>query len=125
MKRLPWQLAPKHCTRPMTYSGTLYIYTPPAHARLPPEPTFDLLATSGADFFSFKTGVPLITTEEIRFYKEGSVFVTHGNKSGRNTYNLVGNKLVHTQHGNRVTAYLGKNGDLVWSHGYSSRIKGV
>lgn len=84
--------------------------------------TITLADVIGKKYKSFKTqDGPKHVAETFMFTKEGSTYVTTGTSSGRNEYNLShGRKLTHKQHGN-IISWLQDNGDLHWSHGYSSR----
>ena len=73
---------------------------------------------------SFPIGQPAKIVETFDFTREGEIYVTTGSSSGRNTYIRRGETLVHQKHGEKVTATLQPNGELAWSHGYGSRIRG-
>ena len=70
---------------------------------------------------SFKSnGSPDDVAETFVLLKEGNTYVTKGSKSGRNTYKRKGNKLQHKWFGNYVCSFMHPNGELLWSHGYTS-----
>ena len=58
--------------------------------------------------------------ETFVFLKEGNTYVTKGSKSGRNCYTRKGNKLEHKKHPNNVCSFMHPNGEILWSHGYTS-----
>merc|ERR1711998_60459 len=77
---------------------------------------------------SFKTGESEDNAVETFHFtcEGGETYVTTGSKSGRNAYSLSadGITLTHQQHAG-ITATLQPNGDLSWSHGFTSRIVAV
>jgi hypothetical protein len=76
----------------------------------------------GAEGKSFKTGDPEENTvDTFVFTREGETYVTTGSQSGRNEYTLKDITLVHKVYP-EITATLQENNELVWSHGYTSRI---
>ena len=94
---------------------------PTALAAAAPSP---LDALVGQRFESFDSDYPSSIVETFQFTREGDVYVTTGSSSGRNTFTRRGETLVHTRHGEAITATLQPNGELAWSHGYGSRIVG-
>jgi len=119
-----------HQNRPLADARTLGSYTVGADARLHVLVTGadDAATPSTIDAWvgrrakSFATGdSPNNVAETFTFTQEGAIYVTTGSKSGRNTYTRQGNTLTH-QHHTHITATLQSNGDLSWSHGYTSRV---
>ena len=77
----------------------------------------------GKPMESFPDGKPDKVVETFDFKEEsGGRYSTNGSHSGKNVYDVVGDKLVHEK-GGVVDAKL-NNGELLWSHGYRSRIVG-
>jgi len=121
LKKFDYQLTPAHCKPISTccrHPCTIYIYTPPAQA---------WMCTTVQDFVvgqygTFKTGAdPRLLLETFFLSQEGAIFVATGVKSGRHTYTKSGMVLLHQQY-KHITACLQPNGDLVWSHGVTSRL---
>ena len=65
---------------------------------------------------SYKNGQPSKIAETFVFRREGAEqFSTNGTKSGKNVYNLRGERMVHVHHAVHCDLV---GGEFKWSHGY-------
>jgi len=60
------------------------------------------------------------TYEEYKFWREGRRYCIQGTKTKKNCHFLVGNRLINEK-SKWMSATIQPNGDLVWSHGFTSR----
>lgn len=71
---------------------------------------------------SFKTGTNPDKLLEVNLFSHvgKNKWCTNGTVSGHNCFKQAGNKLIHAE--SEVTSELQPNGDIKWSHGYTSRL---